>query len=98
MNKINLLEVYYDVFKSYNEQEADRMLETVKEMPIEVIQELDDAVLKKAGYFKARYKISLADSIVLAESVTRNGILITSDYHEFKQIEQHEAIKIKWYR
>ena len=98
MNKINLLEVYYNVIKSYNVQEADRMIETVKKMPIEVIQELSDTVLKKAGYFKSKYKISLADSIVLVESIIRNGTLITSDHHEFKPIEQYENIKIKWYR
>jgi PIN domain nuclease of toxin-antitoxin system len=54
MNKINLLEVYYDVIKNYNEQEADKMLETVKEMPVEIIKELEDAVLKKAGYLLTR--------------------------------------------
>jgi PIN domain nuclease of toxin-antitoxin system len=37
INKINLLEVYYDVIKAYNEQEAYKMLETVKKMPIEII-------------------------------------------------------------
>jgi PIN domain nuclease of toxin-antitoxin system len=35
MNKVNLFEVYYDVIKNYNKHEADKMLETVKEMPIE---------------------------------------------------------------
>ncbi|MDR2509928.1 MAG: PIN domain-containing protein [Spirochaetaceae bacterium] len=27
MSKVNLLEVYYDVIKNYNEQEANKMLE-----------------------------------------------------------------------
>jgi PIN domain nuclease of toxin-antitoxin system len=40
INKINLLEVYYDVIKAYDDQEADNMLEIVKKMPIEIIGEL----------------------------------------------------------
>ena len=98
MNKVNLLEVYYNIIKTYNEQEADKMLETVREMPIEVIQELDDTILKRAGLLKSKYKISLADSIALAESIIRSGTLVTSDHHEFEPIEQYENIKIKWYR
>jgi predicted nucleic acid-binding protein len=98
MNKVNLLEVYYDVIKNYNKNEADKMLETVKEMPIEIIKELEDAVFKKAGHLKSKYKISLADSIALAENITRNGQLITSDHHEFETIEKNENIGIKWFR
>jgi predicted nucleic acid-binding protein len=98
MNKVNLLEVYYDVLKNYNEREADKMLETVREMPVKIVNELEDAVFKKAGYLKAKYKISLADSIALAESIMRNGQLITSDHHEFEVIEKNENIGIKWFR
>lgn len=98
MNKLNLLEVYYDVIKNYDEQAADKILETVKKMPVETIEELEDAVFKKAGYLKSKYKISLADSIALAESITRNGELITSDHHEFEAIEKYENIRIKWFR
>ena len=98
MNKINLLEVYYDVIKSYDEQTANNMLKIVAEMPIKIIHEISDAVMKKAGYLKSKYRISLADSIAIAESITRDGILITSDHHEFETIEQHENIKIYWYR
>ena len=98
MNKINLMEVYYDVIKSYNEREADKMLDVVKEMPIEIISELEDNVLKKAGQLKIKYKISLADSVALAETIIINGSLVTSDHHEFEPIEKRETIKINWFR
>ncbi|MDR2869371.1 MAG: PIN domain-containing protein [Deferribacteraceae bacterium] len=98
MNKINLLEVYYDVIKRYNEQEASRMLEIVAEMPIKIIHELDDTVFKMAGLLKSKYRISLADSIALAESITRNASLISSDHHEFDVIEKQEQIAIQWFR
>jgi predicted nucleic acid-binding protein len=67
-------------------------------MPIKIIKELDDTVFKKAGYFKSKYSLSLADSIALAESIIRKGILVTSDHHEFEPIENSEKININWFR
>ncbi|MDR2869304.1 MAG: PIN domain-containing protein [Deferribacteraceae bacterium] len=98
MHKINLLEVYYDVIKTYNEQEAQRMLEIVAEMPIKIIHELNDVVFKRAGLLKSKYRISLADSIALAESTTRSARLISSDHHEFDIIEKQEQVAIQWFR
>ncbi|MCL2312832.1 MAG: type II toxin-antitoxin system VapC family toxin, partial [Firmicutes bacterium] len=88
MSKVNLLEVYYDTIKKGNEKNADKMLKIVEQMPIEIIHEISDTVLKKAGLLKSKYRISLADSIALAETITQNGTLITSDHHEFEIIEQ----------
>ena len=98
INKINLLEVYYDVIKAYDEKEADKMLETVKKMPLEIIAELNDAVFKKAGQLKAKYKISIADSIAIAETIINNGSLITADHHEIEPVEMAEKINVTWFR
>jgi predicted nucleic acid-binding protein len=98
INKINLLEVYYDVIKAYNDQEADKMLEIVKKMPIKIIVELKDEVFKKAGQLKSKYKISIADSIAIAESIINNGALITADHHEIEPVEIAEKINITWFR
>jgi PIN domain nuclease of toxin-antitoxin system len=98
INKINLLEVYYDVIKAYDEQEADKMVETVKKMPIKIIAELSDDVFKKAGQLKAKYKISIADSIAIAETIINKGSLITSDHHEIEPVEMTEKINVTWFR
>lgn len=98
MNKINFLEVYYDVIRTYDEHEANKMFEIVMEMPIEIIHELSDDVFKKAASLKSKYRISLADSIALAESITRDAILISSDHHEFEIVERQENVSIKWFR
>jgi hypothetical protein len=49
-------------------------------------------------HLKAKYKISLADSIALAETIRKGGSLVTSDHHEFEPLEKPENIKITWYR
>jgi PIN domain nuclease of toxin-antitoxin system len=98
INKINLLEVYYDVIKAYDDQEADKMLEIVTKMPIEIIVELRDDVFKKAGFLKSKYKISIADSIAIAEAIINKGSLITADHHEIGPVEMAEKINVTWFR
>jgi PIN domain nuclease of toxin-antitoxin system len=98
MNKINLLEVYYKMIKVYDIKKADEMLEIVKKLPIKVISELRDDVLRKAGYLKSIYRMSLADSIAVAETIINNGSLVTSDHHEIEPIEKAEKINVTWFR
>ena len=100
MNKLNLLECYYDVIKKLGVEDADWTMKTVREMPINVVDcwDKDDVVFKKAGYFKSKYKMSLADSVALAESEARGGSLVTSDHGEFDAVERSENISIKWFR
>lgn len=47
---------------------------------------------------KAVYKISLADSIALAQASVLGGSLVTSDHHEFGVIESRENMKLFWFR
>lgn len=98
INKLNLLEVYYDVYRKYGVRAANEFVETVKNSPIRVQAGLSDEVFAEAGRLKATYKISLADSVALAEAMTSCGMLLTSDHHEFDAIEAAEKIKLFWIR
>jgi predicted nucleic acid-binding protein len=92
MNKINLLEVYYDFYRSIGSQKALKMLNLVSSAPIIINDVISDKLLLEAGRIKATYKLSLADSIVIAETKLNNACLLTSDHHEFDVIEQREKI------
>ena len=98
MNQINLLEVYYDVCKAYDQNESNNALETINKFPIEIIIGLTEEVFKEAGRIKSKYKIPLGDSIALAECIIRNATLVTSDHNDFESIEKIENIKINWFR
>jgi predicted nucleic acid-binding protein len=98
INKLNLLEVYYDLVRSQGKESADKFYEQVKKSPIIVKHEITDEVFEEAGRLKATYKISLADSIALAETSVHDGELLTSDHHEFDAIEKRERIKFCWIR
>jgi len=98
MNKLNLLEVYYYLIREYGRERADRFYNEVKHLPIHIYKEITDDVFTEAGQLKATYKISLADSIALAQTIALDGELLTADHHEFDVIERSEAIRFRWIR
>jgi len=98
MNKINFLEVYYKIYRAYGKTEADDLLKTMEQMPITIKDTLTNEVFKEAGRLKSKYKLSLADSIAIAESIINKGSLVTADHHEIGPIEIAEKINITWFR
>ena len=98
MNKLNLLEVYYDLLRTYGKDRADEVLEEIRQLPIKFYSELSDDMFFEAGRLKTTYKISVADSIALAQAITINGTIVTADHHEFDVIEEKESISIHWIR
>jgi len=98
MHKLNLLEVYYDAYRWRGKEQADLLLSEVKKCPIEINTEITDEIFSEAGRLKASYKISLADSIALAQAIVLDGEFLTADHHEFDAIEGREHIRFLWIR
>ena len=98
MHKVNFLEVYYDTYKTYGEEKALKLLEDIKITPIEMNADITDDILIKAGRLKSLYKVSLADSIGLAETIVRNGYFVTADHHELEIVQEKENINMIWIR
>ena len=98
MPKLNILEIYYGVFREDGQAKAEEVLAKILALPITVIENLSEAVFKEAGRLKAVYSISLADAIALTEAKTRNAQLVTSDHHEFDPIEKQKDVKFYWIR
>ena len=98
MNKLNFLEVYYNVYREYGKDAANDMVKEIKNTPIQIQSEITDSVFEEAGRLKATHKISVADSVALGETIVSGGMLLTSDHHEFEIIEKSENIKIRWIR
>ncbi|MDR0948840.1 MAG: PIN domain-containing protein [Lachnospiraceae bacterium] len=98
MHRLNLLEVYYDTYRVIGKEQAEIMVSEFLKQPISINAEINDEIFVEAGRLKATYKISLADSVALAEAVVSGGILLSSDHHEFDTIEKSENIRIEWIR
>jgi len=70
----------------------------VAKSPITVTAIFSDQAFREAGRLKTSFKISIADSIALAEAAVHDGCLVTSDHHEFDAIEQSGQVKFFWIR
>ena len=98
MNKLNFLEVYYKIFRAYGKTDADNLFITMEQMPITINDRLTNEIFKEAGRLKSKYKLSIADSIAVAESIINKGSLVTADHHEIEPIEIAEKINVTWFR
>jgi PIN domain nuclease of toxin-antitoxin system len=97
MNRVNLLEVYYGFYHAEGKDYAEKILSGIKQSIVS-ITDFDETLFPVAGRLKASYRISLADSIALAQAIVMGGELLTSDHHEFDAIEGNEPIVFHWVR
>jgi PIN domain nuclease of toxin-antitoxin system len=98
LHEINLLEIYYGVYRDESEQLAEETYNKVVGLPIKIIAGLKKNVFKEAGRLKATYKVSLADSIALAEAKVRKIPLVTCDHHEFDRVQERNELNFIWIR
>ena len=97
INRINLLEVFYGFYHDDGDEYADKILNGVEESIVE-IAEFTREIFLIARHLKATYRISLADSIALAQAIALNGELLTADHHEFDMIVGKEPVRLLWIR
>jgi len=98
INKINLLEIYYNFLREYDSETLKEAYRRIISLPMEINDLLNDDLFYEAARLKATYRISLADSIALAEASVRKAELLTSDHHEFDIVEANEKIRFRWFR
>ncbi|HLT24512.1 MAG TPA: type II toxin-antitoxin system VapC family toxin [Ignavibacteria bacterium] len=92
MSVINWGEIYYIALREGGNERAELYLETVKDLPLEVI-EADRDITLEAAKFKASNKMSFADAFAASLALNQEATLVTGD-KEFKPLE--ETIKILW--
>jgi predicted nucleic acid-binding protein len=98
MHRINLLEVYYDTYKVGGREQADRILEQILNLPITIVDDLDDDLFRKSGELKATSRVSLADALALALAIKLDASLVSSDHHEFDVIQAAGLATFEWIR
>jgi uncharacterized protein len=98
MNKVNLLEIYYGVYRDDDIHEARNVLEKIENLPVTIIDTLTDGVFYEAGKLKAKNRISLADAIAIGEANVRDAELVTCDHHEFDVLVKESKMAAFWIR
>ena len=73
------LEVYYVTCQERTEDEADRRLALVRQLPARWLDQLTDPVLVAAGRLKAVHRLSLADAIIAGFALSAGAVLVHKD-------------------
>jgi len=89
---ISLTEVFYISLQEKDEAEANRRMELIKSLEVEVEESNEDINLR-AGNLKAANSISLADAYIAAVCQLHDGILVHKD-PEFERL----SVSIKEHR
>lgn len=97
MHNASVAELYYDELRS-EKQKDDSILQSLNSYPIIYIDNIIVNMIRWMGYFKTTYKISFADSFVLATAKLNDATVVTSDHHEFDVIEKSGDVAFEWIR
>lgn len=73
------LETFYISLREAGEDEAERRLFLLRQLPVRWLNTVGEPVLVTAGRIKARHRISLADSLIAAFAVEAGAILVHKD-------------------
>ena len=92
MSAINFGEVYYIVLREQGEEKASEIERVIQTLPIEIV-DVNLALAKEAGRFKATQKMSYADCFAAALAKVNKGEVITGD-REFKAVENE--VRVAW--
>jgi predicted nucleic acid-binding protein len=92
-----LLEVHYVSSQERGQAEADRRYMLLKQLPCEILWQLDEPVLLTASRFKAGHRLSLADAIIAAYAQRRQATLVHKDpeYEVLSEELELEALPYK---
>ena len=90
-----LFEVYYKSIQYHGIETAELRYATLRSIRAAHVSELTEPVLLKGGEFKAKYNISLADSIIAAYAFVHNATLVHKD-PEFEALTMVNQVKLSY--
>ena len=97
MHALTVGEVYYDMLR-INKLKAEELFRIIDDLQIGIIWTLDKELLQQASYYKVNFKMSYADSYVLATAYLHDAYIISTDHHEFDAVEQQTDLCFFWLR
>jgi predicted nucleic acid-binding protein len=87
IHAVNLCEAYYDGIRRGDTTDAARLEELLAKSGFSIETDSPRALWESVGRLKATFRrVSLADCFALALALRENGMLVTSDHHEFDPI------------
>lgn len=98
MHKASLSEVYYDTLRFFGKEAAEKIFRILITLPVSLTNILNNTFIKRSGYFKVNHQVSFADCFVLALASIKKATIISSDHHEFDEIEKTKILSFLWIR
>lgn len=83
---VTVLEVYYNSLRKKGQAFAERRYAALKQLPVTLLQDIDEPTLLMAGTLKGRYRISFADALIAAYAIQHEAILVHKD-PEFEALQ-----------
>ena len=94
MSVVNAGEVYYLTARERGRQVAERVIDNLRQRPLEILS-APDSLVWEACRLKARYPISLADAFAAATAIQARQPLVTGD-PELRRLESDGLLKLEW--
>jgi predicted nucleic acid-binding protein len=94
----NAYEIYYQFHRDKGKISALAIWEDMRRLPLTILYTFDEEFVKVAAETKAAFKMSVADSFLLAQAVLLNAVVVTADHHELDVVEQASTVKFFWFR
>jgi predicted nucleic acid-binding protein len=88
---MTFMECKYRVWREHGRSLAEELIRSLSFLPL-IRVDVDDDLLMAASELKAQYKISVADSWILATAITRNAVLVHKD-PEFDALTDRVPVK-----
>jgi predicted nucleic acid-binding protein len=94
---MSLLELHYVTRQERGQAEADRRYALLKQLPCEILWNIDEATLLTASRFKAGHRVSLADAMIAAVALRQGAVLLHKDpeYEALSEEVELEALPYK---
>jgi predicted nucleic acid-binding protein len=92
VSTINVGEVYYMIHRKSNATSAEKALEIIQTLPVEIV-DADWAATYEAAKLKSKYRISYADAFAAALTIQMKGTLVTGD-NEFNSLKKESGFKV----
>jgi len=93
---MTFMECRYRIWEDQGQQTADEMLRSLRLLPVERV-DVTEAILATASELKANYRISVADSWIIAAAIDRNAVLVHKD-PEFEALSDRVVLKTLPYK
>jgi len=96
---VNLCEVFYDFRRQSGESVAQQAIQKLLSIGLIARNNMDDHFWQQAGRYKAELRrVSLADCFCIALAQRLDGIVVTTDHHEFDVIAEKNIVPVKFIR